>query len=185
MNHQNFSKMTHPHPKRNFVPTIVATKSGKVLVNAAKQNSAASTSTARPKVNSAAIRPNMNAKSSYFKPHFLKRRNFNQRSAAKTNTFSRKINTAKRKNDQGIFDSGCSRHMTGNKSFFIEYQEIDDGFVAFRGSPKGGKITGNQEKSLAITSTTSRCSPIAPLISCTSSSVIDILCGINLAARGS
>nr|GEW29631.1 hypothetical protein [Tanacetum cinerariifolium] len=48
VNHQNFSKMTHPHLKRNFVPTAVATKSGQVLVNAAKQNSTASTSTARP-----------------------------------------------------------------------------------------------------------------------------------------
>nr|GEW00316.1 hypothetical protein [Tanacetum cinerariifolium] len=44
--------------------------------------------------------------------------------------------------DQGIFDSGCSRHMTGNKSFLIEYQEIDGGFVAFGGSLKRGKITG-------------------------------------------
>ncbi|GJY54613.1 ribonuclease H-like domain-containing protein [Tanacetum coccineum] len=43
--------------------------------------------------------------------------------------------------DQGIFDSGCSRHMTGNKSFLTDYQEIDGGFVAFGGSPKGGKIT--------------------------------------------
>nr|GFC67782.1 hypothetical protein [Tanacetum cinerariifolium] len=43
-------------------------------------------------------RPNVNAKSSYFKPHFPKRRHFNQRSAAKTNTFSRKINIAKGKN---------------------------------------------------------------------------------------
>ncbi|GJV45480.1 putative ribonuclease H-like domain-containing protein [Tanacetum coccineum] len=45
------------------------------------------------------------------------------------------------KSDQGIFDSGCSRHMTGNKSFLIDYQDIDGGFVAFAGSPKGGKIT--------------------------------------------
>nr|GEW94459.1 hypothetical protein [Tanacetum cinerariifolium] len=148
-------------PVLNFVPTAIATKSGQVLVNAAKQNSTTSTSTARPKVNTAAIRPNVNAKSSYFKPHFTKKRHFNQRSVAKTNTFSRKINTAKGKNvtiaglkavvnvaegkkenaDQGIFDSGCSRHMTGNKSFLTEYQEIDGGFVAFGGSPKGGKIT--------------------------------------------
>nr|GEV05765.1 KH domain-containing protein [Tanacetum cinerariifolium] len=137
----------------------VATKSGQVLVNAVKQNSAASTSTARIKVNTDAIRPNVNAKSFYFKPHFPKRRHFNQRSAAKTNTFSRKINTAKEKNvtiagpkaivnaaegkkenaDQGIFDSGCSRHMTGNKSFVTECQEIDGGFVAFGGSPKRAK----------------------------------------------
>ncbi|GJX75915.1 hypothetical protein Tco_0322726 [Tanacetum coccineum] len=33
--------------------------------------------------------------------------------------------------DQGIFDSGCFRHMTGNKSFLTDYQEIDGGFVAF------------------------------------------------------
>ncbi|GKA82533.1 ribonuclease H-like domain-containing protein, partial [Tanacetum coccineum] len=39
--------------------------------------------------------------------------------------------------DQGIFDSGCSRHMTGNKSFLTEYQEIKGAFVAFGGSPKG------------------------------------------------
>ncbi|GKE98710.1 hypothetical protein Tco_0022061 [Tanacetum coccineum] len=43
--------------------------------------------------------------------------------------------------DQGIFNSGCSRHMTGNKSYLIDYQDIDGGFVAFAGSPKGGKIT--------------------------------------------
>ncbi|GJX09055.1 ribonuclease H-like domain-containing protein [Tanacetum coccineum] len=43
--------------------------------------------------------------------------------------------------DQGIFDSGCSRHMTGNKSYLTDYQDIDRGFVAFVGSPKGGKIT--------------------------------------------
>ncbi|GKB38276.1 putative ribonuclease H-like domain-containing protein, partial [Tanacetum coccineum] len=44
--------------------------------------------------------------------------------------------------DQGIFDSGCSRHMTGNKSYLTDYQDIDGGFVAFAESPKGGKITG-------------------------------------------
>ncbi|GKB23266.1 putative ribonuclease H-like domain-containing protein, partial [Tanacetum coccineum] len=36
--------------------------------------------------------------------------------------------------------NGCSRHMTGNKSFLTDYQEVDGGFVAFAGSPKGGKI---------------------------------------------
>ncbi|GJZ22792.1 ribonuclease H-like domain-containing protein [Tanacetum coccineum] len=33
-------------------------------------------------------------------------------------------------------------HMTGNKSYLTYYQDIDGGFVAFAGSPKGGKITG-------------------------------------------
>ncbi|GJS92414.1 hypothetical protein Tco_0799382 [Tanacetum coccineum] len=48
----------------------------------------------------------------------------------------------KLKSDQGIFDSGCSRHMTRNKSYITDYQDIDEGFVAFAGSPKGGKIAG-------------------------------------------
>nr|GEY21795.1 retrovirus-related Pol polyprotein from transposon TNT 1-94 [Tanacetum cinerariifolium] len=32
--------------------------------------------------------------------------------------------------------------MTRNKSFLIDYQDIDGGFVAFEGSPKRGKISG-------------------------------------------
>ncbi|GJX60912.1 hypothetical protein Tco_0292302 [Tanacetum coccineum] len=43
---------------------------------------------------------------------------------------------------KGFLTSGCSRHMTGNKSYLTDYQDIDGGFVAFAGSPKGGKITG-------------------------------------------
>ncbi|GJY57548.1 ribonuclease H-like domain-containing protein [Tanacetum coccineum] len=44
--------------------------------------------------------------------------------------------------NKGIFDSGCSRHMTGNKDFLTDYQDIDGGFVAFGGSARGGKIIG-------------------------------------------
>ncbi|GJT67761.1 ribonuclease H-like domain-containing protein [Tanacetum coccineum] len=207
VNHQN--KFTHPHPKRNFVPTVVVTKLGQVPVNAAIQSSpraAASISTARP-VNIAAPKSKVNdalpKKYSYFKAHSPVRRAFNQKSAAKTNNLNEKVKTARVNNvttarpkavvsvamgngenavkssacwiwrptgnvidhtskdsgsymfkrfdygnpqytlqDQGIFDSGCSRHMTGNKSFLTDYQEVDGGFVAFAGSPKGGKITG-------------------------------------------
>ncbi|GJZ35522.1 retrovirus-related pol polyprotein from transposon TNT 1-94 [Tanacetum coccineum] len=39
-------------------------------------------------------------------------------------------------------DIRCSRHMTGNRSYLIDYEEIDRGFVAFGGNSKGGKITG-------------------------------------------
>ncbi|GJU67103.1 putative ribonuclease H-like domain-containing protein [Tanacetum coccineum] len=206
VNHQN--KLTHPHPKRNFVPTAVLTKSGNVPVNTAKQSSpraAVSNSTARY-VNTAASRPTVNgAKPSsnvFHKAHSPLRRPINQKSAVKTNNFNEKVYTAKFNNvttagpevvvstaegkrenavkssacwiwrptgkvidhiskdsgsympkrfdygnpqyalqDQGIFDSGCSRHMTGNKSYLTDYQDIDGGFVAFAGSPKGGKIT--------------------------------------------
>ncbi|GJV49956.1 putative ribonuclease H-like domain-containing protein [Tanacetum coccineum] len=33
--------------------------------------------------------------------------------------------------DQGVIDSGCSRHMTGNMSYLTDYEEIDGGYVAF------------------------------------------------------
>ncbi|GKC09796.1 putative ribonuclease H-like domain-containing protein, partial [Tanacetum coccineum] len=45
-------------------------------------------------------------------------------------------------NDKGVIDSGCSRHMTRNRSYLTDYKEIDGGFVAFGGNSKGGKITG-------------------------------------------
>ncbi|GKC76496.1 putative ribonuclease H-like domain-containing protein [Tanacetum coccineum] len=44
--------------------------------------------------------------------------------------------------DQGVIDSGCSRHMTRNMSYLTDFEEIDRGYVAFGGNPKGGKITG-------------------------------------------
>ncbi|GJT72397.1 ribonuclease H-like domain-containing protein [Tanacetum coccineum] len=46
---------------------------------------------------------------------------------------------------KGIFDSGCSRHMTGNKDFPTDYQDINGGFVVFGGSARGGKITGKRK----------------------------------------
>nr|GEX78644.1 ribonuclease H-like domain, reverse transcriptase, RNA-dependent DNA polymerase [Tanacetum cinerariifolium] len=44
--------------------------------------------------------------------------------------------------DKGVIDSRCSRHMTKNMSYLTDYEEIDGGYVAFGGNPKGGKITG-------------------------------------------
>ncbi|GJX15210.1 putative ribonuclease H-like domain-containing protein [Tanacetum coccineum] len=42
--------------------------------------------------------------------------------------------------EKRVINSGCSRHITGNKSYLSNYEEIDEGFVAFGGSTKGGKI---------------------------------------------
>nr|GEW88157.1 hypothetical protein [Tanacetum cinerariifolium] len=37
--------------------------------------------------------------------------------------------------------NGCSRHMTGNISYLSDFEEINEGYIAFGGNPKGGKIT--------------------------------------------
>nr|GEV53629.1 ribonuclease H-like domain-containing protein [Tanacetum cinerariifolium] len=44
--------------------------------------------------------------------------------------------------DKGVSDSGCSKHMTGNMSYLSDFEELNRGYVAFGGNPKGGKITG-------------------------------------------
>ncbi|GJW17428.1 retrovirus-related pol polyprotein from transposon TNT 1-94, partial [Tanacetum coccineum] len=46
------------------------------------------------------------------------------------------------KTEKGVIDSRFSRHMIGNMSYLSDYEEIDGGYVAFGGDPKGGKITG-------------------------------------------
>ncbi|GJR85143.1 ribonuclease H-like domain-containing protein [Tanacetum coccineum] len=97
VNHQN--KCTHPHPKRNRVPTTVLTKSQQVPVNTAKQSSprvASSISTAKL-VNTVAPKSKVNdalpKTYSYFKAHSPVRRAFNQKSAAKTNNLNEKVKT--------------------------------------------------------------------------------------------
>ncbi|GJW69823.1 putative ribonuclease H-like domain-containing protein [Tanacetum coccineum] len=50
--------------------------------------------------------------------------------------------------ENGVIDSGCSRHMTGNKCYLDEYEDYDGGFVSFgdgkgRISSKGKIKTGS------------------------------------------
>ncbi|GJX18181.1 putative ribonuclease H-like domain-containing protein [Tanacetum coccineum] len=135
-------------------------------VNTARQNfssQAAATSTAR-KVNTA--RPMVNdirPRNNFYKSHSSIRRPFNRTTAPKANFTNNKVNTVgdktvsavggnrettvkalddplKALKNKGIVDSRCSRHMTGNKAYLVEYQEYNGGPIAFKGSK--GQITG-------------------------------------------
>ncbi|GJZ90767.1 putative ribonuclease H-like domain-containing protein, partial [Tanacetum coccineum] len=66
--------------------------------------------------------------------------------ATKTRMSVMKGNPQQDLKNKGVIDSGCSRHMIGNRSYFIDYELINGGFVAFGGNPKGGKITGRDFK---------------------------------------
>ncbi|GJT53273.1 ribonuclease H-like domain-containing protein [Tanacetum coccineum] len=99
VNHQN--KLTHPHPKRYFVPTAVLTKYGNIPVNTAKQSSsrvAISNSTTRY-VNIAASRPTVNgatpSSNVFHKSHSSVKRTIYQITAPKNSNFKEKVNTAK------------------------------------------------------------------------------------------
>nr|GEW11092.1 hypothetical protein [Tanacetum cinerariifolium] len=55
--------------------------------------------------------------------------------------------------DQEYFDSGCSRHMTGNISNLTNFKEHDGGYVAFRGGAKGdqlGKFDGKSDEGIFV-----------------------------------
>ncbi|GJX16426.1 hypothetical protein Tco_0217258 [Tanacetum coccineum] len=52
--------------------------------------------------------------------------------------------------DQGVIDSGCSTHMIRNMSYLTDYEEIDGGYVTFKGNPKGGKSQLTDESQVLL-----------------------------------
>ncbi|GKF21196.1 hypothetical protein Tco_0069834 [Tanacetum coccineum] len=137
-----------------MVPRGVLVKSGLVSINTARQvNTAHSKTTvnaARPmgkEVNTARPKAVVNA---------VKGNNVNAVKASACWVWKPKTKVLDHGNpqmdlqDQGVIDSGCSRHMTGNMSYLTNYEEIDGGYVAFRGNPNGGKITGKEKKSVRL-----------------------------------
>ncbi|GJX49039.1 ribonuclease H-like domain-containing protein [Tanacetum coccineum] len=152
VNHKNFAnKMTHPHPNRRFVPQAVLTRSGKINTAGASVNTAV-----RP-VNTAGSKPTVNhprpISNAYKKGYSQVTRPFNKYSEYKNSIFNKKVNTVRVKDttardravgnpqqkeykEKGVIDSGCSRHMTGNKCYLTEYEDYDGGFVSF-GDGKG------------------------------------------------
>ncbi|GKB94789.1 putative ribonuclease H-like domain-containing protein [Tanacetum coccineum] len=162
VNLKNFSKkMTHPHPKRSFVPQAVLTRSGKNTANTKVVNTVRSINIAASKQPVNHLRPITNAfKRGYSQSSRPFNRNFvNKNSIINTNinivsvkhTTARNIavvSKGKRDNavkasacwgnpqqkeykEKGVIDSGCSRHMTGNKCYLDEYEDYDGGFVSF------------------------------------------------------
>nr|GEU45312.1 hypothetical protein [Tanacetum cinerariifolium] len=139
--------MTLPNPQKHVVPTTVLTKSTLVPITAARP-----VTTAVAKLHVTRPRP---AKSIVTKPHSPPRRYINRSPSPKASNFPPKVtivqvpqvNTAKGNphhalKNKGVIDSGCSRHMTGNMSYLSDFKELNCGYVAFCGNPKGGKISG-------------------------------------------
>ncbi|GJW54263.1 putative ribonuclease H-like domain-containing protein [Tanacetum coccineum] len=134
-----------------MVPRTVLTRSGPISVNVVRP-----VNTVQPKtaVNNAGPMKNVinNAYSTARRP-------FNKLTVANNSNFTKKVNTVKRTRvntarpkavlsvvkgnkrnvgnpqqdlkDKGGIDSGYSRHMTGNRSYLTDYEDIDGGFVAF------------------------------------------------------
>ncbi|GKE93110.1 hypothetical protein Tco_1574205 [Tanacetum coccineum] len=127
--------MTHPYPNRRFVPQAVLTKSGKINTAGASVNTVV-----RP-VNTAGSKTNPRPISKAYKKGYSQvTKPFNKYSANKNSIFNKKVNKGKGVNadnpqqkeykEKGVIDSGCSRHMTGNKCYLTDYEDYDGGFVS-------------------------------------------------------
>ncbi|GKE31831.1 hypothetical protein Tco_1451153, partial [Tanacetum coccineum] len=144
------------------IPVNTARTSGTNTVNTARHNfnrqavpinAARKVNTVKPIVNNARPKVGFHKSVSPF------RKSFNRTTTLRTKFSKQKVNTAevnavsavkgKRETadypqralqNKGIVDSGCSRHMTGNKAYLAEYQDFNGGPVAFGGSK--GYITG-------------------------------------------
>ncbi|GJS41083.1 hypothetical protein Tco_0566126 [Tanacetum coccineum] len=68
--------------------------------------------------------------------------------ARKVNTVRPIDNPQKALKNKEIVDSGCSRHMTGNKAYLVDYQDYKGGLVAFGGSK--GYINGKDTECLVL-----------------------------------
>ncbi|GJW54389.1 putative reverse transcriptase domain-containing protein [Tanacetum coccineum] len=49
-----------------------------------------------------------------------------------------------RQDDTRFIDSGCSRHMTGNITYLLDFKEFDGGYVTFGGGAHGGRISASR-----------------------------------------
>ncbi|GJR49544.1 hypothetical protein Tco_1400065, partial [Tanacetum coccineum] len=90
VNHQNFSRMTHPNPKRNMVPKVVLIGSGLVSLT-----TAGPVNTAQPKTTVNSARPMTNV---FNKAHSTIRRPINNKTTTKNSNFNQMVNTVKGKN---------------------------------------------------------------------------------------
>nr|GEV16626.1 putative ribonuclease H-like domain-containing protein [Tanacetum cinerariifolium] len=140
----------HPTPAENIrkdipkhvVPTTVLTRSRLVPLPAARL---ATTVVSQTKVQHQ--RPTKHGVNKANPPI---RRPINLRTSPKHSNFHQKVTTVKANQhalkDKGVIDSGYLRHITGNISYLSNFKEINGGYIAFGGNPKGGKIKGKGRK---------------------------------------
>ncbi|GJX22810.1 uncharacterized mitochondrial protein-like protein [Tanacetum coccineum] len=115
-----------------MVPRTVLTRSGLISLNTARP-----VNTVQPRTTVNNARPMKNVINNAYS---TARRPFNKI------TTDNNSNPQQYLKDKGVIDSGCSRHMIGNRSYLINYEEINGGFVTFGGNSKGRKITGKDFK---------------------------------------
>ncbi|GKC16229.1 hypothetical protein Tco_1013011 [Tanacetum coccineum] len=149
----NANRVNHAN---HFIPRQVQLNTGRANVNSVRPNvntSKANVNSVRQNINTVKAKQPINTKKMSY-THAIKG---NWGTAVKTSTgynwrktrpnsncnngsnFILTDHPLKNMEDRGIFDSGCSRHMTGNKDHLDDFKECKGGFVTFGG--RKGYIT--------------------------------------------
>ncbi|GJU97479.1 putative ribonuclease H-like domain-containing protein [Tanacetum coccineum] len=163
-----YAKTSHPSTHKSMPPRAVLLKSSLTPVNTARP---IYTAYPKPAVNCARQMAHFSkqAQSTVQRPFYKKTTLTNKYFNQKVNTVrSRVVNTARPYrtpvntvraywvnvvkpsacwgkpylNDKGFVDSGCSRHMTGNIAYLLDFKEFDRDYVTFGGGAYGGRISG-------------------------------------------
>nr|GEU47533.1 putative ribonuclease H-like domain-containing protein [Tanacetum cinerariifolium] len=132
-NHKQYAPMTHQNPQRHMVPAVVLTQSKPVPITTVRP-----VSTDVPKIK---VTKPRHAKPIVTKPISPARRLINYSPSPKASNSPPRVTVIKApvvNAAQGVIDSGYSRHKTGNMSYISDFEELNGGYVAFRGNPKGG-----------------------------------------------
>nr|GEZ79386.1 ribonuclease H-like domain-containing protein [Tanacetum cinerariifolium] len=152
-NNKKYASLTHKKPQKHMVPTVVLTQSKPVLNTAVRP-----VSVVVPRI--MVTRPRL-AHLIVTKSKSPIRRHITHSPSPKISNSPSRVAAAQAPvdsaaqgeqgtwgnpqyalKDKGVIDSGCSRHMTWNMSYLSDFEELNGGYVAFGGNPKGGKITG-------------------------------------------
>nr|GEX50150.1 hypothetical protein [Tanacetum cinerariifolium] len=139
--HKQYAPVNHSKSLLHTVTTATPPQSQTVLTTTARPVSAVKPifSMPRPKLVSRAV-----SKSKSPLRRHLPRRPFSNPSNSPPRVTAAQAsvgNPQQALKDKGVINSRCSRHMTGNMSYLSNFEELNEGYVAFGGNPKGGKIT--------------------------------------------
>nr|GEX08056.1 putative reverse transcriptase domain-containing protein [Tanacetum cinerariifolium] len=152
-NHKQYASLTHTNPQKHMVPAAVLTQSKPVSITAFRP-----VNVVVPKIK---VTRSRLAHPIVTKSKSPIRRHINCSPSTKTSNSPPRVTAVQAPmvsvaqgmqgkwgnpqyalKDKGVIDSGCSRHMTGNMSYLSDFEELNGGYVAFGGNPKGGKISG-------------------------------------------
>ncbi|GJY91626.1 hypothetical protein Tco_0506822 [Tanacetum coccineum] len=132
VNYNYSTKKAYPSAHINMAPRAVLMKTGQRPLNIARP-----VNTAHPKTTVYSARP--------MSP-FLNQHNQLPKAVNTARPNSVVVNAVRenqghlQKEDQGYVDSGCSRHITGNMSYLLNFKEFDGGYVTFGEEPKEEKL---------------------------------------------